>query len=266
MRVLSTHSTLHGCAVSPDGAFIVAAGLRGDVQVWDPAAGQIVRHVSLSGRWRDPGVRRCAVSPDAEYLVAVAESGPVGAWHSATGEPLFEPRWHDGDVHDCAVTPDAALIVTGGSDHTIRFWSADDGSEVMTLPVPGPVRALALHASLPILIWGDSGGNVMTAELNGIEYGPLATVPYHHTDGRLVARCPACRSLVAIRQAGYTFPCPGESCGAKIRATERIRQMLDWRPPKSETRRMKKEKAEEEKRRAEQPSVLDRLRKWGGGD
>ena len=67
IRTLHGHTAgVTGCAVSPDGAFIVSASLDKTLKVWDAGTGQA--RLTLHGH--TAGVNGCAVSPDGAFIVS----------------------------------------------------------------------------------------------------------------------------------------------------------------------------------------------------
>ncbi len=139
-----------GCAISPDGALLAAAGRDGSLQLWDAATGVEVWRVAGDeqtgvGRWPPP--RACAFSPDGRLLLS---TGPRGAlawsadgawiatgateeglmvWSTATGEPIASVA-DTGRITSCRLSPDGALLATLSHEGPLRLWSTAGWREV----------------------------------------------------------------------------------------------------------------------------------------
>jgi WD40 repeat protein len=118
-----------GCAISPDGAFIVYTRWDGTIRVLDPATGQ--QQLTLAGH--SNAVLDCAVSPDAAFIVSASRDGTLKLWDPASGRELRTLAGHTDEVECCAVSPDGAYIVSGGLDNTIKLWDPATGRELQTL-------------------------------------------------------------------------------------------------------------------------------------
>jgi WD40 repeat protein len=124
----SSHS-LWGCAVSPDGSFIVSTAYDGGVLVWDTrTATERLRLTGHTG-W----VRRCAISPDGSFIVSASYDRRLRVWDAQTGAQLHVLAGHTDGVTDCAVSPDGSFIVSSSLDETVRIWDARTGQLRRTL-------------------------------------------------------------------------------------------------------------------------------------
>ena len=86
---LSGHTDLvYGCAVSPDGAWIVSASWDRTLRVWDVATG--AQRGSLIGH-TDPVVA-CAVSPDGAWIVSASWDRTLKIWDPALPQPRHSAR------------------------------------------------------------------------------------------------------------------------------------------------------------------------------
>jgi len=130
IRTLSRDtSAIWGCAVSPDGTFVAAAGYDGTVVLWDTATGAERHRLAGHASW----VRRCAVSPDGSLIVSASFDRRLRIWDTATGKLRHELIGHTDGVTDCAISPDACWIVSTSLDDTVKVWDVETGAEVRTL-------------------------------------------------------------------------------------------------------------------------------------
>jgi len=133
-KTLTGHSgAVNGCAVSPDGSYIVSAGADGTLKIWDPATG--AERDTLAGH--SGAVNGCAVSPDGSYIVSAGADGTLKIWDPATGAERDTLAGHSGAVNGCAVSPDGSYIVSAGADGTLKIWDPATGAERDTLAAEG---------------------------------------------------------------------------------------------------------------------------------
>jgi len=126
-------------AYHPKGAML-AAGLKGEVRLFDPAGAETGRLGGLTGR-----VTALAFDSAGKSLAVVAgeagKSGVVGLYSvgdGKVGEPVTFPAHRD-SVYALAFSPDGRLLATAGYDRVIHLWA---------VPAAGakPVRTLTDHS------------------------------------------------------------------------------------------------------------------------
>ena len=169
----ATPARCNGCAVSPDGTWIVSASDDQTLKIWDAATG--AERATLTGH--TGAVNACAVSPDGTWIVSASDdrtaqdlgrrhrrrAGHPHRPHRAVGgrlcgqprrrlDRLRQRRPHPQDlgrrppapsgppspatpsgVIGCAVSPDGTWIVSASEDKTLKIWDAATGAERATL-------------------------------------------------------------------------------------------------------------------------------------
>jgi WD40 repeat protein len=159
-------------AFSPDGKWVLAAGLDNSVRLWEALGRKPVATFSghtgpvhyvafspdgtkalssssdLTVRlWEVPGGRFvrefkgheklvwCAVfSPDAKQVLSGSEDGTVRLWDAATGKQLHKLEGHNAGINSVAFAPRGPRLgLSAGWDNTVRVWDLDAGKEVRTL-------------------------------------------------------------------------------------------------------------------------------------
>ena len=81
--VLEGHiGPVYGCAVAPDGSWIVSGGARA-MRIWDVATGK--RRNTMEGPI--DVVMSCAVAPDGTWIVSASTDNIVRIWDVATATP-----------------------------------------------------------------------------------------------------------------------------------------------------------------------------------
>ncbi len=130
LRTLRGHTSLvTGCAVSPDGRFIISASTDGTLKMWDAATGAERR--TLTGHTN--AVKGCAVSPDGRWIISASSDGTLKVWDAATGAECRTLTGHTDWVKGCAVSPDGTWIVSASTDRMLKVWDAATGAECRTL-------------------------------------------------------------------------------------------------------------------------------------
>jgi WD40 repeat protein len=131
LRTFKSETDLRGCAMAPDGSFLVlgSRGRNGILKIWDPATGEELR--TLEGHTGE--VRGCAVSPDGTFVVSASWDKTLKIWDPATGEELRTLKGHTDAVHGCAVSPDGSFLVSVSEDASVRVWDPATGEELRTL-------------------------------------------------------------------------------------------------------------------------------------
>ncbi|HEU4407406.1 MAG TPA: NACHT domain-containing protein [Polyangiaceae bacterium] len=73
---------VQSCSISPDGRWLLSAGVDTTLRVWNVASGECVGVL----RGHEGGVRACAFSPDGRSLISGGGDGTLRLWTIATGE------------------------------------------------------------------------------------------------------------------------------------------------------------------------------------
>ena len=101
---------MYGCAVSPDGAFIVSASGDKTLKVWDARSGEA--RLTLQGH--TAGVNGCAVSPDGAFIVSASGDKTLKVWDARTGTCLITFPV-EGALQACTFHPDGKHLVAAGA-------------------------------------------------------------------------------------------------------------------------------------------------------
>lgn len=134
LKTLSSSADKHGplntLRFTPKGRWLIGAGVRGDIHVWDVASGRVAAVL----RNHSSGISSLAVSHDGRTLATGDVSGLLRLWalepdfgQSAGGRAARELLTLDTDakeVNDLAFSPDNGLLASSGPDGAVRLWRA----------------------------------------------------------------------------------------------------------------------------------------------
>ncbi len=130
LRTLTGHTGwVNGCALSPDGSWIVSASGDQTLKVWDTASGECLRTLAGHTNW----VFGCAVSPDGTWIVSAGGDRTLKVWDATSGTCLRTLHGHGSWVNGCAVSPDGTWIVSASGDRYLKVWDAASGDCLHTL-------------------------------------------------------------------------------------------------------------------------------------
>ena len=116
--MLSGHERpVFGCAVSPDGGWVVSASADATLRVWEVASGRVER--VLAGH---ASAVSCCALRGKETVVSGSFDPTLRAWESRTGLCRLVLDGHSTAVRCCAILPGAMSIVSGAGDGGIWIW------------------------------------------------------------------------------------------------------------------------------------------------
>ena len=121
---------MYGCAVAPDGTWIVSASARQDVA---DLGCRHRRHSVDTLKGHTEAVYGCAVAPDGTWIVSASDDKTLRIWDVATGAERRTLKGHTEEVYGCAVAPDGTWIVSASDDKTLRIWDVATGDPRRTL-------------------------------------------------------------------------------------------------------------------------------------
>jgi len=110
-------------AVSPDGAWLAAAGADQTVRVWSVATWE--RTLALAGHTAQ--VRGLAFSPDSKLLASAADDGTVRTWDASSGRAEQVLAGDFGQAWSVAFRPDGGLLAAATDDH-VTLWHPGTGT------------------------------------------------------------------------------------------------------------------------------------------
>ncbi len=134
---------LRVASFSPDGRYIAAGSVSGNVTLWDIVNGG---DPVSSGRHRGE-VLALAFSPDGRYLVSGGADGYAVVVRISDGRELSR-HLHEDRVTDIAFNPkDGSWFATVSADQRIRLWNTTNGEERLRMAQDGQINAVEISAS-----------------------------------------------------------------------------------------------------------------------
>jgi len=133
LRTLNGHTAgVNGCAISPDGSYIVSASGDTTLKLWDVRTG--AERLTLRGH--TDRVHGCAISPDGSYIVSASYDNTLKLWDALTGVCL-DTLFADGYFLACAFHPDVIRLDAVG-ELGIFFLQLLRSQVAATRPIPRP--------------------------------------------------------------------------------------------------------------------------------
>ncbi|MBM3994425.1 MAG: hypothetical protein FJ303_09775 [Planctomycetes bacterium] len=172
-------SGLTGLVLSPDNKRLAAISADGQVLVWEPTSGKILR------QWDSKltGDVVLAFAPDGRTLITA--SSPVRFWNSEAGDLLFElPTKSIDPPVAIAMSPDGNTLALGMHSTAVELWDLKERKNVGAFKYPGALHALAWSpdgkklaagGGARIVVWDPQAREVYKSF--NVKEGPAPTFP-----------------------------------------------------------------------------------------
>jgi WD40 repeat protein/transcriptional regulator with XRE-family HTH domain len=164
-------------AISNDGTYWAAGGMRGEVRVWR----QEGKLLHLAWQAHTDAVAALAFSPDGRTLATGSWDGFMKLWELERGALLWT-SWQFNSIQSLAFAPDGQTLASGGVDTTVRLWDAQMGTNLQTLTGDsGPVYSVAWSPDGRLLASGSFDGIIRLWEMQGAQQGAGVRMLAGHT-------------------------------------------------------------------------------------
>ncbi len=137
VRALGPHrGRVNALSYSADGSRLVAAagepGVFGEVRLWNPADGQMLRMF----QGHQDSLYAAALGPDGKQLSSSSYDQQIKIWDAANGTELQSLSGHNDAVYDLAYRPDGKLLASASGDRTVKLWDVASGERLDTFGQP----------------------------------------------------------------------------------------------------------------------------------
>jgi uncharacterized protein with WD repeat len=117
-KTLSSQSVrVNSVAYSPDGRLLAAAGDRGNVAIWDPTKGKLLRKYSVG----NSDINSVAFRPDGRLLASGGSDHDVNLSDPTNGDVKITLSFHREAVMSVAFSPDGQELASASTDDTIEI-------------------------------------------------------------------------------------------------------------------------------------------------
>lgn len=131
VQTLSGHTNrIYRALFSPDGRSIVTASGDGTAKIWNVSSGSLKE--TLSGH--SSHVFCASFSPDSRSVVTAGGNTAI-IWQASTGRRIQTLTGHKMQVHSAYFNRGGSRIVTASEDGTSKIWSAQNGTEQVSVQV-----------------------------------------------------------------------------------------------------------------------------------
>lgn len=142
-------------AFSSDGSLMVAGGGTparfGEVQIWDPRQGKLLRAAEVS----NDTVFGASLSPDGKKVAVGCADNTVHAFDVASGKELFKISSHENWVLGTVFGVDSKRFVSVGRDRAAKLVDANAGQFLENVnQLHGELSAVARHPKKDLLVIG----------------------------------------------------------------------------------------------------------------
>jgi WD40 repeat protein/serine/threonine protein kinase len=185
MRLEGHRGKVYSVDYSPDGRFIISAGIDQRLRLWEAATGKLIRTFK-----EESAALWCArFTPDGKRALAGDAQGIIHLYDVASGEKTHRLTGHTGPVRKIACLPKSNRALSSGYDGAIILWDLDNGRDVKVLRLgrvmidalavsPDGRHALSGSDDKLIRLWDTASGRELRqfvghkARISGVAFSP----------------------------------------------------------------------------------------------
>jgi WD40 repeat protein len=109
--------------VAAGGSTLAVGGSRGEVVVWNVAAGAV--HARLDVAAETESISAVAFSPDGRFLAVSSMDRTIQVWDVPGARRCGVLHGHTGAVYALAFSADSRRLASGGFDRSVRLWDLE---------------------------------------------------------------------------------------------------------------------------------------------
>lgn len=115
-------------ATSPDGKYVAAAGMDGQIAVFDAKTKELV---SVSGSHLKP-IRSLTFTSNSRLVISASDDTQIGIHEVSGGQTLEMLSGHESWVLSVAMHPEGNLFASGSSDGKVKLWDLETRKCIQT--------------------------------------------------------------------------------------------------------------------------------------
>lgn len=158
-EIVAHKSHVNAVEFSPDGEFLVSAGMDGLVKLW--RAGEWELFSTFFGHRKSADF--LSFDPDGSILVTSSTDRTVRVWSFPFGR---EERVEEG-LSSALISPSGGTVASLESADRVRLWSLEDGSSVGRLDHESRVSAMAFEPDGEHLVVASAGSEMVRWKIDG---------------------------------------------------------------------------------------------------
>lgn len=166
--------SIYALAFSPDNVFLASGSGDGNVILWGPSKGTLMR--TLSGH--SAQINSVNYSPKGTLLASGASDKTIILWDASIGRQLQTLAGHVGDVESVVFSITGTLLASGSKDHTIILWDVNTGHVLRSLERhSGEVSSVSFSPNGQLLASGSRDHTIIIWDMTN--YQPLHILTGH---------------------------------------------------------------------------------------
>nr|MBF6613202.1 PD40 domain-containing protein [Chloroflexota bacterium] len=177
---------------SPDGRFVLTAGVDGTAKIWESGSGRVARTLASGSG----SVAAAVWSPDGKFVATGGAGGAIRIWNASSAQILYTLQTGANSVASLAYSPDGRSIAAGTGSGIAQIWDAGGAGQLRAFKVGiGSLSSVAYSPDGRLIaiadtdgragLW-DSGTGLQTRALLDDPKVPLNSIAYA-ADGRFIA-------------------------------------------------------------------------------
>lgn len=177
---------------SPDGRFVLTAGVDGTAKIWETGSGRVARTLASGSG----SVAAAVWSPDGKFVATGGAGGAIRIWDASSAQILYTLQTGTNSIASLAYSPDGRSIAAGTASGIAQIWDAGGAGQLRAFKVGiGSLRSVAYSPDGRLIaiadtdgragLW-DSGTGLQTRALLDDPKVPLNSIAYA-ADGRFIA-------------------------------------------------------------------------------
>ncbi|GMU82660.1 MAG: hypothetical protein AMXMBFR47_25310 [Planctomycetota bacterium] len=182
-----------GCRFTPDGRYLITAGMDGKIRFWDPSSWACIDTIAAHTR----PIRGFSLNPDGSRLATSAADEQLIIWDVGRRIPIRKLPGLASEMTMVAFSPDGRHLASVGIEFgAVRIFDAETGELAASLPISPRGAHTVVYSPLgrelaasvrdnTIRVWPDPLGDAQKSFALRIPSGSAGNIAYSETGRRL---------------------------------------------------------------------------------